>query len=164
LLGNETSNEGNAGADIPEEAEAKNAREMLEYLDEQVNHGKSMGVIFSDIEGTLSAARMMLDSGEYEDAVELINQCMQMASQRFSEHQILTVTIRKAEKEIQAAHNLGKDVSEAGKLLKMARLHMEKGDYRLAIESAKHAQSTLTNKKSNEVVWGSGLEFPNDSE
>jgi tetratricopeptide (TPR) repeat protein len=157
-VGNEASNEETVGAGNPEEAEAKNAREMLEYLDEQVNHGKTMGVIFSDVEGTLSAARMMLDSGEYEDAVELINQCMQKASQRFSDHQILTVTIRKAEREIQAAHNAGKDVSESGKLLKMARLHMEKGDYRLAIESAKHAQDALTNKKSSEVVWGSGLE------
>ena len=157
MLGNETSNEENVGAGNPEEAEAKSAREMLEYLDEQVNHGKSIGVIFSDVEDTLSAARIMLDSGEYEDAVELINQCMQKASQIFSDHQILTVTIRKAEKEIQTAHNSGKDVSEAGKLLKMARLHMEKGDYRVGIESAKHAIDALK-QKSAEVVWGSGLQ------
>jgi len=151
-VGNETSNEETVGAD--EEAKA---RKMLEYLDEQVNRGIVMGVIFSDVEETLSAARIMLDSGEYEDAVELINQCMNMASTKFSDHQILTVSIRKAEKEIQAAHNAGKDVSEAGRFLKMARLHMEKGDYRLAIESAKHAQAALTNKKPAEVVWGSGL-------
>lgn len=162
MLGNETSNEETVSVNIPEEAEAKNARQMLEYIEEQVEHGKEMGVIFTDVEDTLTAARIMLDSEEFEDAVELINKCMQKASQIFSDHQILTVTIRKAEKEIQAAHNAGKDVSEAGKQLKMARLHMEKGDYRVGIESAKHAIDALK-QKSAEVVWGSGLEKDADS-
>jgi hypothetical protein len=155
-VGNEASNED--VTNIPEEANAKNAREMLEYLEEQVNHGKAIGVIFSDVEDVLSTARIMLDSGENEDAIEIINQCTQMANKMFSYHQILTVTIRKAEREIQAAHNAGKDVSESGKLLKMARQYMEKGDYRLGIESAKHAIEALGQKKSAEIVWGSGLE------
>jgi outer membrane PBP1 activator LpoA protein len=161
LLGNETSDE-LVDIDIPEDA--KNAREMLEYLDERVQHAKEMGVELSEVEGMLTAARIMIESGEISDAVEIISQCMQMASIRSSEHDMLTVTIRKAEREIQAAHTTGKDVSEAGKLLKMARSHMEKGDYRLGIGSAKHAIDALGQKKGAEIAWGSGLTTASDSE
>ena len=161
MLGNETSDE-LVDVDIPEDA--KNAREMLDYLGERVQHAKEAGCELSEVEDMLTAARIMIESGEISDAVEIISQCMQMASQRFSDHEILTVTIRKAEREIQAAHKAGKDVSEAGKQLKMARLHMENGDYKVGIESAKHAIEALGQKKTGEIAWGSGLATASDSE
>lgn len=154
-MGDEASTEEKVSEESEEEA--RNAREMLDYLNNHVRRGKAMGVEFSEVQNMLTAARIMIESGEFADAIEIISECMLKASERYSEHEILTVSIRKAEREIQAAHNSGKDVAEASKLLRHARLHMEKGNYRLAIDTAKKAQDEVTHKKSGEIIWGSGL-------
>ncbi|MBA3044684.1 MAG: hypothetical protein KKH41_05030 [Candidatus Thermoplasmatota archaeon] len=156
-MGDESSGRENEAGNRSEEESLKRARDMLEYIETQVERGKAGGVDFSEMEAMLSGARIMIESGELEDAVELIGICTEKAGKRFSEHEKLVFSIRRTERDIKAAHDSGKDVSEAGRLLKLARVHMERGDYVLGIESAKHALETLTQKKPTDIVWGSGL-------
>jgi len=131
---------------------------MLEYLESQVTHGRDMGVDFSEVEGMITGARIIIESGEVSDAAEIISECMQRASARFSDFETLSLGIRKVEMEIQAAHTAGRDVTEAGTQLRMSRIHMERGEYRLGIEAIKHVIQALAEPKPAEVVWGSGLE------
>ena len=155
-MGNGASNEeatGNGG----EGRGTNQAMETLEYLVAQVERGKSQGVDFSEVEEMLTAARIMVESGELDDAVDIINQCMEKASKRFSEHERLIVGIRKAGKEIKAVHDSGGDVSEASRYLKLSRIHLENGDYILGIEAAKQAIDALARKGPKEIAWGSGL-------
>jgi hypothetical protein len=75
----------------------KRARDMIEYIEDQVSRGKEMGVEFSEVEGMIQGAKLMLDSGILLDAQELIDQAMEMASQRFTEFGLLQANIRKLE-------------------------------------------------------------------
>lgn len=145
------------GAEAGDETLARNVRDMLEYLEEQISSGKDAGVDFTEIESMLAGARIILESGDSAGAIDLINECMQKASKRYSEFEMLIAAIRKAEKEIKTAYEGGKDVSEAGRRLRMSRLHLEKGDYRLGIETAKQAVDALTAGQPATVTWGSGL-------
>ncbi len=140
-----------------EETLARNVREMLEYLWERIASRKRIGVDFTEIESMLAGASIIMESGDYAGAIDLINECMQKASQRDSEYEMLAAAIRKAEREIRAAHESGRDVTEAGKRLRIARLHMEKGDYRLGIDAAKQAVEALKEAKTAQIAWGSGL-------
>ena len=141
-----------------DETLAKNVQDMLDYLEEQMTSGKDIGIDFTEIESMLAGARIIMESGDYAGAIDLINDCMQKASKRFSDYKMLLISIKKAETDIQAAHNTGKDVSEAGRRLKMARLHLEKGDYKLGVDTAKHAIEALSEvPKPSEAAWGSGL-------
>lgn len=140
-----------------DETLARNVRDMLEYLEEQISSGRDSGVDFTEIESMLAGARIILESGDSAGAIDLINECMQKASKRYSEFEMLIAAIRKAEKEIKTAHEDGKDVSEAGRRLRMSRMHLEKGDYRLGIDTAKLAVEALTESKPQGITWGSGL-------
>lgn len=157
-MGKEPSSEAIADGKTKEEETAKNVLDMLEYLEEQVMRGKEMGVEFSEVEGMIAGARIIIESGEVSDAAAIINECLQRASTRFSEHEMLVMGIRKAEMEIRAAHNAGRDVTEAGKHLRMSRIHMENGEYRLALEVVRQAVQALNGPAQANVVWGSGLE------
>jgi hypothetical protein len=101
---------------------------------------------------------MLIESDELAQAAEIVSQCMHLASKRFSEHEILTRSIRKAEDDVLAARGSGKDISDACRHLKLAREHMERGDYALGISEAKGAIDALAAAGRQTVVWGSGLE------
>lgn len=156
-MGKEPSTEAVTDGKTKEDETSKNVLDMLEYLEEQVMRGKEMGVEFSEVEGMIAGARIIIESGEMSDAAAIINECLQRASTRFSEHEMLVLSIKKAEMEIRVAHNAGKDVNEAGKHLRMSRIHMENGEYRLALEVVKQAVQALNGPAQASVVWGSGL-------
>lgn len=147
--------EGEAVSDNKPE-DLKRVRDMIEYLDDQVARGREMGVEFSEVEGLLQGARMMLDSGAVQDARELAVQATEMASQRFTEFGLLQNNIKKLEAKIQAA-TLGDDISEARKNLKMAKYHQNTGYYRLGNDYATRGLKLFTEKKEVEFSWGSGL-------
>ena len=132
-------------------------REMLEYIEEQVRRGDAAGIDFSEVEEMLAAARVMIDTGELDDAAELLNTCIQKASQRSSEFDRLMMGIRKAEKSIKEAHDSGRDVVQACTHLRLAREHLERGEYIMGMESAKLASEAAMKKAHAEIAWGSGL-------
>ncbi len=132
-------------------------REMIAYLVSQMDQGKRLGADFSEVESLLLGATMMIDTGSYEDATELINQCSQMAGQRLLDYEQLTQTIRKAEIEIRKAENGGKDITEAKQLLDLARHHKGEGNYKMGVSHAKKALGIFDGKKEVEISWGSGL-------
>ena len=140
------------GEDIQDQAIA-----MMDYIKSQVERGKRSGADFSEIESLLMAAKMMIVSGSYEDAMELINQASQDAGQRILDYEMLVKTIRKAEDEISTAENAGKNTEDAKKNLKMARYYQNDGNYTMGISKAKAAVDALTAKKEVEIAWGSGL-------
>lgn len=140
-----------------EEDARQRALAMIEYIETQVERGKRIGTDFTEVENLLLGARMMIGSGNYGDAIELINQCSKEAGQRILDHEVLTNTIRKAEMEIKTAEENGKDTTEAKNLLKLARHYQEDGDYRLGLSNAKKSIEALTAKKEVEISWGSGL-------
>ena len=130
---------------------------MMEYIQIQIERGKRMGADFSEIENVLVGAKMMIDSGNYEDAMELINQASQEAGQRIMDFEKLNNTIKKAETEVASAENGGKDTEESKKLLKLAKYHLQEGNYKIGIGKAKAALDALTAKQDTEIAWGSGL-------
>ena len=134
----------------------KNARERIEYIEDQVTKGKDIGVEFSEVEALLQGAKMMLDSELILDAQELIGQATEMASQRFTEFKLLQVNIKKLEIEINKA-TLGDDSDEAKKSLKMAKYHQNTGYYRLGNDYATRGMKLFTEKKEIEDNGGSGL-------
>ena len=156
-MGNEPSNEEISDGTVKKIDAVDNVTEMLDYLEVQVMRGKDMGVDFSEVEGMIAGARIIIESGEISDAAEIINECMQRASVRFSEYEMLVLSIKKAEMEIQKAHQSGRDVTDAGTQLRMARALMDRGDYRMAAEAAKQAIGALSGPKPTEIAWGSGL-------
>ena len=134
----------------------KRAKDMIEYLEVQILQGKSMGVEFSEVEGLLQGAKMMLDSDILLDAQELIDQAAEMASQRFTEFELLQTNVKRLEKNINDAI-LGDDTNEAENNLKMAKYHQKTGYYRLGNDYAKRGLKLFTEKKEVEISWGSGL-------
>lgn len=141
-----------AGEDIHNRTSA-----MIDYILSQIERSKRMGADFSEIESLLTGANMMIDSGSYEDAMDLINQCSQEAGQRIMDYEFLVKAIKKAEAEIASAESTGKDAEEAKKNLKMARYYLNDGNYKLGVGKAKAALESLIAKKESEIAWGSGL-------
>jgi len=156
-LGNKPSDAEKSDGTAKEDGTATNVREMLDYLEGQVMRGREMGVDFSEVESMITGARIIIESGEVSDAADIINECMQRASARYSEYESLVAGIRRAEMEIQKAHQSGQNVTEAGTKLRIARALMDKGDYRSAGETARQAVESLCGPKQQEVSWGSGL-------
>ena len=142
--------------DEPGENDLKNARDMIEYLEDQIIRGKEIGVEFSEAEGVLKGAKMMLDTGAMLDAQELINQCAEMASQRLTDYELLKINIKKLEMKIDEVQ-MGDDKTEAEKSLKMAKYHQKTGYYRLGNDYATRGMKLFTEKKEIEIEWGSGL-------
>ncbi len=143
--------------DGPEEINGKKkARDMIEYIEDQVARGKEMGIEFSEVEGLIQGAKMMLDSDILLDAQDLIDQATEMASLRFTEFKLLQVNIKKLEMKIKET-TLGDDTEEAEKNLKMAKYHQNTGSYRLGNDSATRGLKLFTEKKEIEYKWGSGL-------
>lgn len=140
-----------------EEDARQRALAMIEYIESQVERGKRIGAEFTEVENLLLGARMMIGSGNYEDATELINQCSKEAGQRILDYELLTNTVKKAEIEIKTAEDNGKDTTEAKNLLKLARHYQDDGDYTMAVSNAKKSIEVLTAKKETEISWGSGL-------
>lgn len=140
-----------------QEEKRQKALEMIGYIESQIEQGKRIGAKFSEVEGLLEGAKMMLDSGSYEDASEMINQASQMAGQARLDYDVLTNTIKKSEKEIHDAEQAGKNVEEPKRLLKLARYHKTEGSYSMGVSYAKRSIETLTKKKTVEIAWGSGL-------
>ena len=134
----------------------KRAREMIEYLETQVARGKEMGIEFSEVEGLIQGAKMMIDSDVLLDAQKFIDQATEMASLRFTEFKLLQVNINKLEMEINKA-TLSDDTEEAKKNLKMAKYHQNTGYYRLGNDYANKGLKLFTEKKEIEYKWGSGL-------
>ena len=134
----------------------KKARDMIEYIEDQVARGKEMGIEFSEVEGLIQGAKMMLDSDILLDAQDLIDQATEMASLRFTEFKLLQVNIKKLEMKINKA-TLGDDTEEAEKNLKMAKYHQNTGYYRLGNDYATRGLKLFTEKKEIEYNWGSGL-------
>lgn len=132
-------------------------REMIGYLVGQLEQGKRLGADFTEVESLLLGATMMIDTGSYEDAAELINQCSQMAGQRLQGYEVLTQTIKKVEIEIRKAENGGKDTTEAKRLLDLARHHKGEGNYTMGASHAKRALETFEEKKDVEISWGSAF-------
>ena len=94
-----------------DEKSRQRLRDMIGLLVGQMERRKSRGVDFSEVESLLLGATMMIDTGSYEDATELINQCANMAGERLQKYERLTQTIKKAEIEIRKAESYGKDTS-----------------------------------------------------
>ena len=140
-----------------DEKSRQRLREMIGLLVGQMERRKSRGVDFSEVESLLLGATMMIDTGSYEDATELINQCANMAGERLQKYERLTQTIKKAEIEIRKAESDGKDTSEAKRFLELARHHMDEGNYTMGYSHAKNALETFEEKKEVEISWGSGL-------
>ena len=134
----------------------KKARDMIEYIEDQVARGKEMGIEFSEVEGLIQGAKMMLDSDILLDAQDLIDQATEMASLRFTEFKLLQVNIKKLEMKINKV-TLGDDTEEAEKNLKMAKYHQNTGYYRLGNDYATRGLKLFTEKKEIEYNWGSGL-------
>lgn len=130
-------------------------RDMIGYLVGQVEQGKRLGADFTEVESLLLGATMMIDTGSYEDATELINQCSQMAGQRLQNYELLTQTIKKIE--MRKAGSSGLDTTEAKRLLDLAMHHKGEGNYIMGISHAKKALETLEEKEEAEISWGSGL-------
>ena len=152
-MGEEPDGEANGAED--HEA-LKRARDKIEYIEDQVAHGKKLGVEFSEVEGLIQGARMMLGSGALNDAQELIDQAAEEASQRFTEFELLQANIKKLEKLIEEKPMA--DISgDAEKSLKMAKYHMGTGYYRLGNDYASRGLKVFTEKKEPEIKWGSGL-------
>ena len=108
----------------------KKARDMIEYLDDQITRGKQLGVEFTEVDGLLEGAKIMLESGVFSDAIDLINQCTEMASQRFIEFEILQTNIKKAEMKLEQVRNSGEDIEEVEKHLKMGENDSYRGQNR----------------------------------
>ena len=140
-----------------QEEKRQKALEMISYIESQIEQGKRIGAKFPEVEGLLAGAKMMIDGGSYDDASEMINQASQMAGQARLDYDVLTNTIKKAEKEIHDAELAGKNVEEPKRLLKLARYHMVEGSYSMGVSYAKRSVETLTKKKNVEIAWGSGL-------
>jgi proteasome assembly chaperone (PAC2) family protein len=143
--------------EIDVEALKQRAKQMIEYIVDQIERGKRLGADFIEVEGMLLGATMMVDSGNYQDAFELINECSQSAGQRIIEYENLTRTVKKAEIEITKARDNGQDVGEAARLLGLARTQMEEGNYGMAVSHANNSIEALAPKKDTEIAWGSGL-------
>ena len=141
----------------PDENSRQRLREMIGYLVGQMEQGKRLGTDFTEVESLLLGATMMIDTGSYEDATELINQCSEMAGQRLQNYEILTRTIKKVEIEIRKAGGSDLDASEAKRLLDLARHHKDEGNYKMGASHAKKALETFEEKKDVDISWGSGL-------
>lgn len=134
--------------DEPGENDLKNARDMIEYLEEELKRGKDIGIDFSEAEGVLQGSRMMLDTGAMLDAQELINQCAEMVSQRFTDFELLQTNIEKLEMNIQ--NNPVADISgDAEKNLKMAKYHNKTGYYRLGNDYAARGLKIFSKNEGN---------------
>ncbi len=143
--------------DEPEENDSlKKARDMIEYIEDQVIRGKEMGIEFSEVQALIQGAKMMIESDVLLDAQDLIDQATEMASLRFTEFQLLQVNIKKLEMKIKET-TLGDDTEEAEKNLKMAKYHQNTGYYRLGNDYATRGMKLFTEKKEIEYKWGSGL-------
>lgn len=140
-----------------QEEKRQKALEMIGYIESQIEQGKRIGAKFSEVEGLLEGAKMMISGGSYDDASEMINQASQMAGQARLDYDVLTNTIKKAEKEIHDAELAGKNVDEAKRLLKLARYHMAEGSYSMGVSYAKRSIETFTVKKDVQIAWGTGL-------
>jgi HEPN domain-containing protein len=140
-----------------QEEKRQKALEMISYIESQIAQGKRVGAKFSEVEGLLAGAKMMIDGGSYDDASEMINQASQMAGQALLDYVVLTKTVKKADKEINDAEFAGKNVDESKRLLKLARYHMAEGSYSIGVTYAKRCIEALTQKKNVEIAWGSGL-------
>jgi ferredoxin len=120
---------------------------MIKYIESQIESGKQIGAEFSEVEKLLTGAKMMVGSGNHEDAYELLNQCSEDAGQRIHDYERLSSIIKKAEIEIKAAEDNGKDVTEAKSLLNLAKQNQAGGDYTIAVNNAKKSIESLTTKK-----------------
>ena len=143
--------------DEPNGESLKKARDSIEYLEDQVAQGKKQGVEFSEVEGLIQGAKLMLESNALNDAEELIGQAMEMASQRFTEFKLLETNIKKLEMQIEE-NPLADASGEAEQNLKMAKYHMKTGYYKLGNDHAKRGLKRFTEKPEVEIEWGSGLE------
>jgi len=130
---------------------------MMDYIKSQIERGKRAGADFSEIDSLLMAAKMMMVSGSYEDAMELINQASQDAGQRLLDYDMLKKTVKKAEVAIDNAENDGKDTEEAKRLLKLAMYHLKDGNYAIGLGKARAALDALIEKKETDIAWGTGL-------
>lgn len=122
--------------DEPGENDLKKAKDTIDHLEKQVKQGKETGIEFSEVEGIIQGARLMLDTGAMLDAQELIDQCTEMINLRFTEFEDLNTNIKKLETNIDET-TLGDDIAEAVKNLKMAKYHQKTGYYRLGNDYAK---------------------------
>jgi len=143
--------------EIDVEALKQRAKQMIEYIVDQVERGKRLGADFIEVEGMLLGATMMIDSGNYQDAFELINECSESAGQRIIEFENLNRSIKKAEMEIEKARGNGQDVEDAERLLELARDQKDEGNYGMALSHANNSIEALGPKKDTEIAWGSGL-------
>ena len=133
------------------------ARQMIEYVEGQMEHGRRSGVDFSDVDTLIHGAKMMIEAGNFGDAMELVTQASEAAGERIMDFETLNRKLEVAEQEMEKALNNGKDTTEANKLLKLAKYHRTQGDYKIAIDYAKRVYDVLTAKKDVEIAWGSGL-------
>jgi hypothetical protein len=140
------------------EERRKKTMEMIEYIEGQIEQGKRAGAKFAEVENLLAGARMMADSGNFEDAELLINQCSEMAGQVLVDFELLNTTLRRAEKEINEAELSGKNVEEAKRFLKLAKYHMAEGSYKMGVSYAKRGIESVSEKKKAEIAWGSALD------
>jgi ribonucleotide reductase alpha subunit len=136
-----------AETEVEEVGSRQWALAMIKYIEDQVERGKQIGAEFSEVEKLLTGAKMMVGTGNHEDAYELLNQCSEDAGQRILDYEGLASTIQNAEIEIKAAEDNGKDTTEAKNLLKLAKQNQAGGDYIIAVSNAKKSIEALTTKK-----------------
>lgn len=127
--------------------------QRIDYIEKEIARGKRLGVALGNAEELLQGVRLMLGAGSREDALSLLNECCEFASERIIQHETLVAAIRRSRMRIKEADARGLDTSEASTILGMAEGALGSADYKAGIEYAQRsAEAAAKGRRKGEAV------------
>jgi hypothetical protein len=137
----------------PEASPQRKIADLIECAKSEIERGKRKGVALGNAEELLEGVVLMLEAENADDALRLLNECLEFASERIMQHEMLVSGIRRAEMRIKEAEARGLDVTEAATLLRMAQGALDSADYSGGIDYAqKGAEAAQKGRKKDVQV------------
>ncbi|MBI5001497.1 MAG: hypothetical protein HZB92_08260 [Euryarchaeota archaeon] len=151
--GKEVEGEGLCGecAAQPEASPQKKISDLIECAKKEIERGKRKGVALGNAEELLEGVMLMLEAENADDALRLLNECLEFASERIMQHEMLVAGIKRAEMRIKEAEERGLDTTEAATLLKMAQGALDSAEYREGIDYARKGAEAAQKGRKKDV-------------
>ncbi len=133
--------------------EEQHVRNMIDYVEGQVEHGMRIGADLQEVANMLAGAKMMLDGGLIQEAANMSELALELANYTLQHHKLLVTTIKKGRQMVDEIVNNGGEVSEYIELLLKAEEALERSELKEGVDYAmkcvnclEQYSSTMENK------------------
>lgn len=129
------------------------ALERVGIAQAQIDRGREKGAEMKQAEDLLVGARLMLESGSFEDALHFAEESRKLAFDMGLTFETLVTTIKRSERAIREAAEVGGDTTVAASLLDDARKAMEENEYKRGVTYAIRSCDAADKEKRKYESW-----------